>query len=166
MSSSPRSQPPRNPPRPSTLTCASVSQCTLTIDRGANVRECPPRRALGDQARAAWWDPLRSQRSCQLRTELPLKGGPIEVCVLPRNATVSYRDYIDAGGLVSHGTNVANVYRQAGTYAGRILKGEKPSELPVTQPTTFELVINMRAAKTLGLIVPYSMQILADEVIE
>ena len=81
-------------------------------------------------------------------------------------ATYPVRDFAEAGGLMSYGTNTADAWRQTGVYTGRILKGAKPAELPVVQPTKFELVINLKTAKTLGVKVPTSMQLLADEVIE
>ena len=81
-------------------------------------------------------------------------------------AVYPFREFATVGGLVTYGADIAEVFRETGVYTGRILRGKKPADLPVLQPTKFDLVINLKMAKALGITVPLPLQMTANDVVE
>ena len=94
------------------------------------------------------------------------RSGIAELAAKQRLPSIGRKDFAEAGGLIGHGVNFPDLYRQAAIFVDKILKGAKPADLPIEQPTKFELIVNMKTARTLGLTIPQSVLARADQIIE
>jgi putative tryptophan/tyrosine transport system substrate-binding protein len=143
------------------LAAAQSIGMTLNVIHASNERDIDAFFAALVQRRASAFltvaDPLFASRRQQVVVLAAFHKIP---------AMYHVRDFTDAGGLMSYSANLAEAYRQAGVYTGRILKGEKPADLPVLQPTRFEFVLNLKTAKALGLTIQPGLLAIVDEVIE
>jgi putative ABC transport system substrate-binding protein len=127
--------------------------------------------STGPEIDSAFEAIIRQKSSAILISSDPFFTGRVaQIAALGTRASVPAiypsREYAEAGGLVSYGADVREEYRKSGVYAGRLLQGAKPSDMPILQPTKFELVINLKTARSIGLTISDSFQLLADEVIE
>ena len=156
---------PNNPSTESVIT--DLQAAALTIGRQIEVLTASSNREMD----TAFASALQKRVDALLVSPDPLFGvrrAPILTLAAHHRLPASYhlREFTEAGGLMSYGASNVDQYRQAGIYAGRILKGEKPADLPVMRPTKFEFVINLHTAKLLGIEVPPTLLAIADEVIE
>jgi putative tryptophan/tyrosine transport system substrate-binding protein len=157
-----------NPTNPSTdPEVLDVQTAARTL--GVQIQLLPA--STGSELDATFANLIRQRIEAVLvQTDPLLLGFRVQLVALARRYAIptiyQFREFVADGGLISYGPSNADAYRQAGVYTGRILKGEKPANLPVQLPTKFELVINLKTAKALGLTVPPSLLARADEVIE
>jgi putative tryptophan/tyrosine transport system substrate-binding protein len=156
---------PSNPQRESVIT--EVQAAASSMGQQLEILTATTKRDLGPAFSAA----VQKRIDALLISADPLfTNSPVQLAILAARhgmpAIYALREFAQAGGLMSYGSNFAELFRQAGIYTGRILKGEKPADLPILQATKFEFVVNLQTAEALGLEVPATLLALADEVIE
>jgi ABC-type uncharacterized transport system substrate-binding protein len=156
---------PSNPQSPSVIT--DVQAAALGMGQQLEILTATTNRDISP----AFSDAVQKRADALLISADPLfTNRPVQLATLAARHAMptiyALREFAEAGGLMSYGSNFTDLFRQAGTYAGRVLKGEKPADLPILQATKFEFVVNLQTAEALGLHVPPTLLAIADEVIE